>query len=101
MDPKSSVFVIKCECCGAKIHVDGKTRSIFYTEKKGHKTRSFEEVVSDVTSVADRAAEKFEATLENERDENKQQALEDLFQKAKKKAEENPDEKPPSIWDYD
>ena len=101
MKSKSSVFEITCECCGAKIHVDGKNRSVFYTEKEGHKTRSFEDVVTDVTSVARRAADKFDETMESERSENKEKALEDLFQKAKKKAQENPEEKPPSIWDYD
>ena len=101
MKSKSTVFEITCECCGAKIHVDGKTRSVFYTEKEGLKTRTFEEVVTDVTSVARRASEKFDSTMESERSENKEKALEDLFQEAKKKADENPDVKPPSIWDYD
>ncbi len=99
MEEGSSVFPIICECCGAKIHVDGKTRTVFYTEKEGMKKRSFEEVVEDVTSVGQRAAEKFRKGMEKEA--NRDQELDALFEKAKKKARENPDKKPPSIWDYD
>lgn len=96
---QSSTFDIKCECCGAKITIDPATRSIFAFEKKGHKKRSFDEVVQDVTSVADRAHEKFEASLESER--GKEERLDELFKKAKEKAEKDPNKRPPSIFDYD
>ena len=55
MKSGSVLFTIVCECCGAKIDVDPKTRSVFSTEKKGMKKRSFEEVVEDVSSVGTRA----------------------------------------------
>ena len=97
-DP-NSVFVIKCECCNSKIHIDPKTRSIFYTERSDGKKRSFEEVVEDVTSVPKKAADKFAANLEKEK--NREERLEDAFEKAKKKAAEDPNERPPSIFDYD
>ncbi len=93
-----SVFTITCECCSAKIHVDPVTRSVFFTEHPNHKPRSLEEVLHDVNSVGERAAKKFQKGLEDE--ETKEARLDELFKKAKKKAEENPDEKPPSIWDY-
>lgn len=98
-DPGSSVFEIQCECCGAKIHVDGKTRSVFYTEKKGMKKRSFEEVVEDVTSVGSKAAEKFAQNMAKEK--GKEERLDRLFEEAKKKAEKDPNKRPPSIFDYD
>jgi hypothetical protein len=98
MPHEDAIFTIICECCHAKIHVDPKTRSVFYTEHPDHKPRSFEEVVKDVSSVGERAAAKFRKGLEDEA--NKEARLDELFKKAKKKAEENPDEKPPSIWDY-
>lgn len=94
-----AVFEIICECCGAKIHVDPQTKSIFYTEKKGMKKRSFEEVVKDVTSVGERAEEKFRQNLEKEK--NQKANLERLFDEAKTKAEKDPNPRPPSIWDYD
>ncbi|MGE3166072.1 MAG: hypothetical protein AB7O52_14290 [Planctomycetota bacterium] len=97
--PESSVFEIICECCGAKIQVDAKTRSIFSFEKKGHKKRTFEEVVDDVTSVAAKATEKFQASLERER--NRDERLDKLFQEAKEKAAKDPNKRPPSIFDYD
>ena len=95
----SSVFEITCECCGAKIDVDPQTRSIFFTEKKGMKKRNFEEVVKDVTSVGERAEEKFKKNLENQK--NQKEKLERLFEEAKKKAEKDPNKRPRSIWDYD
>jgi hypothetical protein len=98
MSREDSLFTITCECCGAKIHVDPVTRSVFYTEHPDHKKRSFEQVVKDVSSVGERAAAKFQKGLEAE--ETKEARLDELFKKAKKKAEENPDEKPPSVWDY-
>ncbi len=99
MPEPAAVFTITCECCQAKIHVDPHTKSVFYTEHPDMKKRSFEEVVKDVKSTGKRAAEKFQAGLEEE--ENKEERLDALFEQAKKKAkEEDPDEKPPSIWDY-
>ena len=92
------IFMVTCECCQAKIHVDPVQKNVFYTEHPDKKQRSFEEVLDDVSSVGKRAAEKFEAGLAAE--EGKEERLEELFREAKKKAEENPDEKPPSIWDF-
>ncbi len=94
-----SVFEIQCECCGAKIHVDPKTRSIFFTEKEGHKSRSFQDVIKDVTGAPQRAEEKFRLGLEKEK--NRDDELDTLFKEAKKRAAENPEEKPPSIWDLE
>ena len=94
-----SVFEIECECCGAKIHVDPKTRSVFFTEKEGHQARSFQEVVKDVTSAPERAQKKFDKSLQEEKE--REARLDSLFEEGLKKAAENPDEKPPSIWDLE
>ena len=45
---KDSLFQIVCECCGAKIDVDPRTRSVFHIEAPGRKKRNFDEVVEDV-----------------------------------------------------
>ena len=93
------IFMVTCECCQAKIHVDPVQKNVFYTEHPDKKQRSFEEVVRDVKSTGARAAEKFQKGLEAE--ESKEARLEALFDEAKKKAEqEDPDEPPPSIWDF-
>ena len=94
-----AVFEIKCECCGAKIHVDPQTQSVFYTEKEGMKKRSIEEVVKDVTSVGARAEEKFKKSMNKEK--NRKEELERLFEEAKERADKDPNKRPPSIWDYD
>ncbi len=100
VDEKSGgIFEITCECCGAKIHVDPQTKKIFFTEKKGMKKRTFEEVVKDVTSVGERAEEKFKKNVEKEK--NQKEKLERLFEEGKIKAMKEPNKRPPSIWDYD
>ena len=99
MSAKSRVFTIVCECCGAKIEVDADTRSVFSVSKKGHTPRSFEQVVKDVTGVADRAEKKFQKHMEKQR--TREEDLEKLFEEAQKKAAKDPNKKPPSIFDYD
>ena len=99
MKSGSVLFTIVCECCGAKIEVDPKTRSVFSTEKKGMKKRSFEEVVEDVSSVGTRAQEKFKKGMEKQK--NQKDELEKAFEKAKEKAKKDPKERPRSIFDYD
>ncbi len=99
MTTPSGLFSIICECCGAKIDVDPQTRSIFYTEKKGMKKKSFEEAVVAATTSTARAQEHFEKNLAKEK--NRKAELDKLFQEAKKKAEQEPNERPKSIFDYD
>jgi hypothetical protein len=55
--------------------------------------------VKDATGGADRAAEKFKDVLAAE--EGKEERLDDLFEEGLKKAEEDPNKKPPSIFDFD
>ena len=100
MSEASRIFQIVCECCGAKIDVDPNTRSVFYTEKKGMKKKSFKEAVEKATSVGDRAAEKFAAGLQEEKE--RADKLDKIFEEAQKKAaKEDPNKPPPSIFDYD
>ncbi len=99
MKSGSGLFTIICECCGAKIEVDPKTRSVFSTEKKGRKKRSFDEVVEDVSSVGSRAQEKFEKGMDQQK--HRKDQLERAFEKAKEKAKKDPRERPRSIYDYD
>ncbi|MEM7263891.1 MAG: hypothetical protein AAF488_18030 [Planctomycetota bacterium] len=95
------VFEVKCGCCGSKLHVDPRTQSVYFTEKAGEKAeKTFEDRVTKAkTGVAQKAQDQFEDNLQkSDTDADK---LEQLFQKAKKKAESDPNKKPPSIWDYE
>ncbi len=93
------VFEVKCGCCGAKVHVDPRTRSVYFTEKPGEQ-KTFEDRITKAKSgVEKKAQDQFEDNLQNsDTDADK---LEQLFEKAKKKAEADPNKKPPSIWDYE
>lgn len=94
------VFEIKCGCCGAIIHVDPRRRNVFYTEKPGEQKREFEERVERAKQKIDPNADrKWDETLAAEK--NKGEKLEQLFREASEKAKEDPNERPPSIWDYD
>ena len=96
---ESRLFKIVCDCCGAEIEIDPKTKSIFSIEQKGMKKRSFEEVVDDVTSVGSKAEKKFEKNLTEER--NRKAHLEKIFNEATEKAKGQPVERPPNIFDFD
>ncbi len=99
MASDARIFRIVCECCGAKIEVDSQTRTIFSTEKEGMKKKTFEEVMKKVTSVGDRAQEKFEQGMK--REQNREEHLDRLFKEAKAKADADPNKRPPNIFDYD
>ncbi|MCA8962497.1 MAG: hypothetical protein KDC38_18355 [Planctomycetes bacterium] len=92
------VFEIKCGCCGATIHVDPRTRSVYFTEKPGEKSSFEQRVEKAKEGVARKSQEAFEENLQKSTDKD---ALEKLFREAKKKAEADPNERPPSIWDYE
>ncbi|MFN0059152.1 MAG: hypothetical protein ACKVX7_11890 [Planctomycetota bacterium] len=96
---QSSIFQIVCGCCGAKIDIDAKSRTVFHIEKEGLKKRSFEQVVEDVTAVTRTAEQKFAQGLDKEKQRKAQ--LEALFDKAHEKAKLDPRERPPSIFDRD
>ncbi len=94
------VFEIKCGCCGSTIHVDPRTRSVYFTQKKGESAKSFEDRVNKAKSgVESKKVDQFQDKLQDSGPD--EAALDRLFKDAKKKAEEDPNERPPSIWDYE
>ncbi|MEE2856705.1 MAG: hypothetical protein VX949_04840 [Planctomycetota bacterium] len=95
------LFDVDCPCCETRLTIDPRARRIFHVVTKGADgaSKSFEEAVKDATGGADRAAEKFKDVLAAE--EGKEERLDDLFEDGLKKAEEDPNKKPPSIFDFD
>ncbi len=95
------LFEVDCPCCDTKLTIDPRARRIFHVVTKGEdgEQKSFEEAVKDATSGVDRAQEKFKKALDSE--EGKKERLEDMFEEGLKKADEDPDKKPPSIFDFD
>lgn len=94
------VFSIKCPCCDSVIHVDPRRRGIYYTEEAGKEEKSFEDRVAKAKKkILPGAEEKFQKGLDAEKD--RERKLDDLFKKAHEKALEDPNEKPPSIWDHE
>jgi hypothetical protein len=91
---------IVCPCCETKLVADTETGEILSEERpKRDVERSFTTAMDQVRSGASRREEAFSRAFE------KTQKLDSLldkkFEEARKKAKENPDEKPINPLDYD
>lgn len=95
------LFEVDCPCCDTRLTIDPRAKRIFHTVTKGEdgETKSFEDAVKDATGGAQRAADKFKDVLASE--EGKQERLDDMFEEGLKKADDDPNKKPPSIFDFD
>ncbi len=95
------LFEVECPDCKTMLTIDPRTRRIFHSVSKDEdgNTRSFEDAVKDATSGPQKAEKMFEEGIAAE--EGKEERLDDLFDKGLKKAEEDPNKKPPSIFDFD
>ena len=95
------LFEVECPHCDCKLTIDPKARRIFHVVTQGEdgQPKSFESAVEDAISSPSRAQEKFEKELAKE--DGRGEKLDQLFEEGLKKAEDDPDKKPPSIFDFD
>ena len=95
------LFEVECPDCKTVLTIDPRARRIFHSVSKDAdgNTRSFEDAVKDATSGPDKAQKVFEEGIAAE--EGKEERLDDMFNKGLKKAEDDPNKKPPSIFDFD
>ncbi|MHC5066071.1 MAG: hypothetical protein ACYTG5_19085 [Planctomycetota bacterium] len=99
MKPKDA-FRFDCPCCGKSIEVNtrtGKARAVKFEESK--KGKSFEGMVEDAKGDKKRLSSLLDEARELHSSDS--QRLDDLFKQAKKKAAEDPDEKPRTPFDLD
>ena len=92
---------VDCPNCECRLTIDPKAKRIFHVvqDTVDGKPKSFESAVEDAISSPSRAQEKFEKELAKE--EGRGEKLDQLFEEGLKKAEDDPDKKPPSIFDFD
>ena len=95
------LFEVECPDCKTALTIDPRARRIFHSVSKDEdgNTRSFEDAVKDATAGPDKAQKVFEEGIAAE--EGKEERLDDMFKKGLEKAEEDPNKKPPSIFDFD
>lgn len=91
---------ITCPCCQTRLVADTDTGEILAEERpKKDIEKSFSDAVSQVRSGQSRREEAFSKAFE--RTQKLDSLLEKKFEEARKKAKENPDEKPINPLDYD
>ncbi|NCG13286.1 MAG: hypothetical protein GWP38_08090 [Planctomycetia bacterium] len=95
------LFEVECPHCDCRLTIDPRARRISHSVKgtEEGKTKSFEDAVGDAVSAPDRAQEKSEKELAKE--DGRENKLDQLFDEGLKKAEDDPNKKPPSIFDFD
>ena len=91
---------VVCPCCRTKLVVDVETSEILAEERaKQDVDKSFADAMSTVQAGASRREDAFSKAFDRTRKHD--DLLEKKFEEARKKAKENPDEKPRSPFDAD
>lgn len=95
------LFEVDCPHCECRLTIDPRAKRIFHVVKgtEDGEPKSFESAVDDAISSPSKAQEKFEKELAKE--EGRGEKLDQLFEEGLKKADDDPNKKPPSIFDFD
>jgi hypothetical protein len=88
---------VTCPCCEALLKVDPETGSVVWADKKKAPPKDFDDLVSRVHSRKSALDEKFASSVE--RTKRAGSILEKKFEEAKKRAELDPDGRPPHPFD--
>jgi hypothetical protein len=88
---------VTCPCCEALLKVDPETGSVVWADKKKAPPKDFDDLVSRVHSRKSVLDEKFASSVE--RTKHAGSILEKKFEEARKRAERDPDGRPPHPFD--
>ena len=88
---------IVCPCCGTLLRVDPGTASVVWSEKKKEPTRDFDDLVNRVRNQKSTLDEKFQRSVHQTK--NQREILEKKFEEARKRAEADPQKRPPNPFD--
>lgn len=88
---------VSCPCCGASLKIDPETGAIVWADRKQEPAKSFDDLLSHVSSQKSVINEKFARSVQQNR--NQREILEKKFEEAKKRAALNPNERPPNPFD--
>lgn len=88
---------VDCPHCGALLKVDPETGSVVWVEEKKAPAKDFDDLVSRVHSRQSVLDEKFARSVEQTR--HQREILEKKFEEARKRANTDPNVRPPSPFD--
>ena len=88
---------VECPCCGAMLKIDAETASVVWADKKKEPAKSFDDLLQRVSSQKSVLDEKFARSVHQTR--NQREILEKKFEEARKRAAENPNQRPPNPFD--
>jgi hypothetical protein len=90
---------VTCPCCDAELKVDPETGAVVWSEKKKGPAADFDELVTRVQSQRGVLDEKFARSMQQTK--NARSILDKKFEEAKKRADADPNKKPPNPFDWD
>lgn len=88
---------VTCPCCEALLKVDPETGSVVWADKKKAPPKDFDDLVSRVHSKQSALDQKFARSVRQTR--NAGEILEKKFEEARKRAEQDPQARPPHPFD--
>ena len=88
---------VECPCCGSLLKIDPETGAVVWADKKKAPAKDFDDLVSRVQSQRSLLDEKFARSVQQTR--NQKDILEKKFEEARRRAAENPNERPRNPFD--
>ena len=88
---------VTCPCCDTLLKVDPDTGAVVWADKKKAPAKDFDELVDRVRSQKSALDDKFARSMAQTR--NQKDILEKKFEEARRRAAENPNERPPNPFD--
>jgi hypothetical protein len=88
---------VTCPCCGSMLKVDPETGAVVWTEKKKEPAKNFDDLVTRVRSHKSTLDEKFQRSVQQTK--HQKDILDKKFEEAKRRAELDPNKRPPNPFD--
>jgi hypothetical protein len=88
---------VTCPCCGSLLKVDPETGSVVWLDKKKEPAKNFDDLVSRVQSQKSLLDEKFARSVQQTK--HQRQVLDKKFEEARRRAEADPNRRPPNPFD--
>ncbi len=88
---------VNCPCCGALLKIDPETGAVVWSEQKKAPPKDFDDLVNRVQSQKGVLDEKFARSVQHTR--HASEILEKKFEEARKRAEADPNKRPPNPFD--
>jgi hypothetical protein len=88
---------VSCPCCGALLKVDPETGAVVWADRKKEPAKDFDDLVSRVRSHKSTLDEKFQRSVQQTK--HQKEILEKKFEEARKRAEADPNKRPPNPFD--